>query len=196
MTEISAGPEDTPQASGAVLTAGRLFLLASLAALGALATNIMLPAFPSIAADLDVSTRQMSWTLSSFFVVFALGQLCVGPLADAFGRAPFVIGGLALFILGSILCAIAPSFEILLAGRAVQALGACATSVLARAVARDLFQGPALTRALALVMIAMAAAPGFSPALGTSMTYLLGWRSLFALTAMAGWIPVGGRIVS
>ena len=168
------------------LTSGRLVLLASLAALGILATNIMLPAFPAIARDLGVDARDLAWTLSSFFVVFAIGQLFVGPAADAVGRAPFVYGGLAVFVAGSIVCALAPSLPVLIAGRAIQALGACATSVLARAIARDLYRGPELTRALALVMIAMAAAPGFSPALGTGMTMAFGWRSTFVLVAVAG----------
>lgn len=161
-------------------------LLASLAALGALATNIMLPAFPAMASDLGVAPGDLAWTLSSFFVVFAVGQLFVGPLADAWGRSPFVLGGLAVFVAGSIVCAFAPSLPVLIAGRAVQALGACAASVLARAIARDLYHGPELTRALALVMIAMAAAPGFSPALGTAMTAAFGWRSTFLLVAAAG----------
>ena len=169
-----------------VLTAGRLVLLASLAALGALATNIMLPAFPAMARDLGVAPGDLAWILSSFFVVFAVGQLFVGPLADALGRAPFVVGGLAVFVTGSVVCALAPSLPVLIAGRAIQALGACAASVLARAIARDLYHGPELTRALALVMIAMAAAPGFSPALGTGMAAAFGWRSTFVLVAVAG----------
>lgn len=171
---------------GDALTAGRLMLLASLAALGALATNIMLPAFPAMARDLGVAPGDMAWVLSSFFVTFAVGQLFVGPLADAFGRAPFVLGGLAVFVTGSVICALAPSLPVLIAGRAVQAVGACAASVLARAIARDLFHGPELTRALALVMIAMAAAPGFSPALGTGMAAAFGWRSTFVFVAVAG----------
>jgi DHA1 family bicyclomycin/chloramphenicol resistance-like MFS transporter len=173
-----------PDAS-ATLTAGRLVLLASLGALGALATNIMLPAFPEMARDLAVAPRDLAWTLSSFFIVFAVGQLFVGPLADTLGRAPFVTGGLVVFAAGGVVCAVAPSLPILIAGRAIQALGACATSVLARAIARDCFQGPELTRTLALVMIAMAAAPGFSPALGTAMTLLFGWRSIFVLVTVA-----------
>ena len=168
------------------LTPGRLALLAGMAALGALATNIMLPAFPAMARDLAVDPRDLAWTLSSFFVVFAVGQLFVGPLSDAFGRSRFVLGGLVVFVAGSLICAIAPSLPVLIAGRAVQALGACAASVLARAVARDLYNGPALTRALALVMVAMAAAPGFSPAIGTGMTWAFGWRSIFVLVAIAG----------
>lgn len=168
------------------LTAGRLLLLASLAALGALATNIMLPAFPAMAREFGVTSGDLAWTLSSFFIVFAVGQLFVGPLSDAWGRKPFVIGGLALFVVGSSICILAPSLPVLIVGRAVQALGACAASVLARAIARDLYHGPELTRALALVMIAMAAAPGFSPALGTGLAATFGWRSTFVLVAVAG----------
>lgn len=168
------------------LTGGRLTLLASLAALGILATNIMLPAFPQIAQDLGVDTRELELTLTIFFAIFAVGQLVVGPLADAIGRKPFVLGGLAAFVTGSLVCALASSLPLLIAGRALQAAGACAASVLARAIARDLYHGAELTRALALVMIAMAAAPGFSPALGTAMTSALGWRSVFALVAVAG----------
>ena len=168
------------------LTWGRLTLLASLAALGVLATNIMLPAFPSIAGDLGVDPRDLAITLSVFFVVFAVGQLFVGPLADALGRRPFVLGGLVVFVAGSVVCALASSLSMLVTGRAIQAVGACAASVLARAIARDLFQREELTRALALVMIAMAAAPGFAPALGTVMTTLLGWRSTFYLVAILG----------
>jgi MFS transporter, DHA1 family, multidrug resistance protein len=167
------------------LTAGRLVLLASLAALGSLATNIMLPAFPAMAREFGVAPRELAWTLSSFFVVFAVGQLFVGPLTDAVGRTPLVVAGLAIFLTGSAVCTLAPSLPVLILGRAIQALGACAASVLARAIARDLYHGPELTRALALVMIATAAAPGFSPALGTGMTLVFGWRSAFVLVAIA-----------
>lgn len=180
---MASVPADT--ADNQPLTAGRLALLAGLAALGALATNIMLPAFAAIAPELGVTPKSLSLTLSVFFIVFAAGQLVVGPLSDAVGRAPLVLGGLALFIAGSLACALAPSLPGLIAGRAVQALGACAASVLARAIARDLYHGAALTRVLSLVMIAMAAAPGFSPALGTGMTALLGWRSIFVAVALA-----------
>ncbi len=183
---IDPAPHAQCDEAGDRLTPSRLALLAGMAALGALATNIMLPAFPAMANDLAVDPRDLAWTLSSFFVVFAVGQLFVGPLSDAFGRSRFVLGGLAVFVAGSLICAIAPTLQVLIAGRAIQALGACAASVLARAVARDLYHGPALTRALALVMIAMAAAPGFSPALGTGMTLAFGWRSTFVLVAAAG----------
>ncbi|WP_149357389.1 MFS transporter, partial [Comamonas testosteroni] len=153
--------ESTKSLSGELL-----LMLAGLAALGSLATNIILPAFPSMGAELGTSVKGLSATLSTFFVAFALGQLFVGPLSDRFGRTPLVVSGLCVFVVGSAVCAFATNLPQLIVGRVIQALGVCATSVLSRAIARDLFEGDALARALSLVMVAMAAAPGFSPLLG------------------------------
>ncbi len=177
---VPGEPRQTPKE----LTGELLFLLAGLAALGALATNIILPAFPDMAAALGISTIELSATLSSFFVTFAVGQLFVGPLSDRFGRRWLVLCGLAAFVVGSVMCAFASTLPQLIGGRVVQALGACAASVLSRAVARDLFDGEALTRVLALIMVAMAAAPGFSPLLGGAFNGWLGWESAFAFVAV------------
>ena len=166
---MSAFPAANPAPSERRLTGGTLFLLAGLAALGALATNIILPAFPRIGAELAISSPELGLLLSSFFVAFALGQLVVGPLSDRFGRKPLVLGGLAVFAAGSIVCALAGTLPLVVLGRVIQALGACAASVLSRAIARDLFDGEALGRALALTMIAGAAAPGFSPSSAVSL---------------------------
>lgn len=168
------------------LTGGILFVLAGLAALGALATNIILPAFPRVGASLGVSSQELGLTLSSFFVAFAFGQLLAGPLSDRFGRKCLVLGGLAVFAAGSVLCAFADTLSFLVLGRVIQAFGACAASVLSRAIARDLFDGEALARALALTMIAGAAAPGFSPLLGSTLDGLFGWRITFLVVAAFG----------
>jgi DHA1 family bicyclomycin/chloramphenicol resistance-like MFS transporter len=168
------------------LTGGMLFLLAGLSALGALATNIILPAFPRIGVSLGVSSQELGLTLSSFFVAFAFGQLLAGPLSDLFGRKWLVLGGLAVFVAGSVVCAVADTLHFLVLGRVIQALGACAASVLSRAIARDLFDGEALARALALTMIAGAAAPGFSPLLGSAFDVLFSWRITFFVVAAFG----------
>ena len=91
-----------------------------------------------------------------------------------------MLTGFAVFLAGSVWCGLATDLPSLLAGRVIQAAGACATSVLSRAIARDLFSGAALARAMALIMIAMAAAPGFSPLLGGTLDHYFGWRSEFA----------------
>lgn len=171
---------------------GTIAVLAGLAAVGALSTNIILPAFPAMARDLGVPTRDMGLTLSSFFIAFALGQIIVGPLSDRLGRRLPVLAGLAIFALGSVIAALADNFPMLILGRVVQALGVCATSVLSRAIARDLYDGQALARLLSLTMVAMAAAPGFSPLLGSLAYETLGWRAIFILVALlAGLLALG-----
>src|ERR1700682_2837502 len=161
-------------------TVTQVAVLAALAATGTLATNILLPSLPAMAASLNVSSAAVTSAITIFLAVFALGQLVVGPISDRYGRRWPVLTGFAVFFAGSIWCSLADDLPSLLAGRVVQAAGACATSVLSRAIARDLFSGAALGRAMALIMIAMAAAPGFSPLLGGALDHTLGWRSEFA----------------
>jgi DHA1 family bicyclomycin/chloramphenicol resistance-like MFS transporter len=95
-----------------------------------------------------------------------------------------VLTGFAVFCAGSIWCGLATDLPSLLIGRVIQAAGACSTSVLSRAIARDLFSGAALGRAMALIMIAMAAAPGFSPLLGGALDHAFGWRSEFVFVGI------------
>jgi len=162
-------------------TVPQIAVLAALAATGTLATNILLPSLPQMAVSLKVSSAAVTSAITVFLAVFALGQLVVGPISDRYGRRWPVLTGFAVFLAGSIWCGLAVDLPGLLTGRVIQAAGACATSVLSRAIARDLFSGAALGRAMALIMIAMAAAPGFSPLLGGALDHYFGWRSEFAL---------------
>jgi MFS transporter, DHA1 family, multidrug resistance protein len=169
-----------PKASSSFM---QIAVLAALAATGTLATNILLPSLPQMAATLNVTTGAVTSAITIFLAVFAVGQLVVGPISDRFGRRWPVLIGFAVFFAGSVWCSLAEDLPNLLIGRVVQAAGACATSVLSRAIARDLFTGAALARAMALIMIAMAAAPGFSPLLGGALDHYFGWRSEFVLVA-------------
>ena len=186
---IDASPR--PEASSTVL---QIAVLAALAATGTLATNILLPSLPQMAASLQVSSAAVTSAITIFLAVFAVGQLVVGPISDRYGRRWPVLIGFAVFFAGSIWCGLATDLPNLLTGRVVQAAGACATSVLSRAIARDMFSGAALARAMALIMIAMAAAPGFSPLLGGALDHYFGWRSEFAL--VAGFAVVGALAYS
>lgn len=163
-----------------------LAILACLAALGTLSTNILLASLPGIASSFAVPTTATGSMMSAFFGTFAIGQLVVGPLSDRYGRRPVIVSGLAIFVVGSILCAFAPTLPMLVAGRVVQAIGVCASSVLSRAIARDLFSGAELARVLSFVMVAMAAAPGFSPLVGSGLDHAFGWRSTFIAVAIFG----------
>ena len=162
----------------------QIAVLAALSATGTLATNILLPSLPQMAVSLKVSSAAVTSAITVFLAVFALGQLVVGPISDRYGRRWPVLTGFAVFFAGSIWCGLADDLPSLLAGRVVQAAGACATSVLSRAIARDLFSGAALARAMALIMIAMAAAPGFSPLLGGALDHAFGWRSEFVFVGV------------
>jgi MFS transporter, DHA1 family, multidrug resistance protein len=182
MTQPNLAIDTTPRPEAAS-TALQIAVLAALAATGTLATNILLPSLPQMAASLQVTSAAVTSAITIFLAVFALGQLVVGPISDRYGRRWPVLVGFAVFFAGSVWCGLAGDLQSLLIGRVIQAAGACATSVLSRAIARDMFSGAALARAMALIMIAMAAAPGFSPLLGGTLDHTFGWRSEFVLVA-------------
>jgi MFS transporter, DHA1 family, multidrug resistance protein len=184
MADQTVAAIDTAPLPEVSSTALQIAVLAMLAATGTLATNILLPSLPQMAASLNVTTAAVTSSITVFLAVFAIGQLAVGPISDRYGRRWPVLTGFAVFLAGSIWCGLATDLPSLLVGRVIQAAGACSTSVLSRAIARDLFSGAALGRAMALIMIAMAAAPGFSPLLGGALDHAFGWRSEFAFIGM------------
>jgi DHA1 family bicyclomycin/chloramphenicol resistance-like MFS transporter len=184
MTDQTVTADDAAPLPEISSSFAQIAVLAVLAATGTLATNILLPSLPQMAASLNVSSAAVTSAITVFLAVFALGQLVVGPISDRYGRRWPVLTGFAVFFIGSIWCGLANDLPSLLIGRVIQATGACATSVLSRAIARDLFSGAALARAMALIMIAMAAAPGFSPLLGGALDHAFGWRSEFAFVGV------------
>jgi len=159
-------------------------VICAFAATGILSTNIFLPSLPTIAADLHVSSAAVTSTITVFLAIFAVGQLIVGPLSDRLGRQMPILVGLCIFVLGTIWCAFAGDLLGLLIGRSIQASGACAIAVLSRAIARDLFDGQALAKTMASITMATAAAPGFSPLVGSTLDHLFGWRAEFAFVAI------------
>lgn len=168
-----------------------LFFLTLLSALGMLATNMYLASFPSLARDLAATPTEVKLTLTVFLLGFATGQLIIGPLSDRLGRRSLLLTGLIVYAVVSALIALASSLEWILILRIVQAVGACTGSVLARAVARDLFSGDDLTRSLGFVTTLTAAAPGFSPLIGGLIETYFGWRATFALLAFVGALAAG-----
>ena len=141
-------------------------ILGTIAAVGPFTTDMYLPAFPAVAADLGATPSAVQGTLVTYFLALALGQLAYGPLADRFGRRAPLVGGFAVYTLASIGCALAPDIGSLAMLRFLQALGGCSGMVIARAVVRDVATGPDAVRLMASLMLVMGAAPVLAPSIG------------------------------
>jgi DHA1 family bicyclomycin/chloramphenicol resistance-like MFS transporter len=154
-------------------------VLGLLTAVGPFAIDMYLPALPTIAASLSASTAATQMTLMAFFVAFGVCQIAYGPASDMVGRKPPLYFGLALFVLGAIGCAAAPSIGWLIGFRFVQGLGASAMMVIPRAIIRDLHTGPEATRLMALVMLVFSVSPILAPLAGSALIVPFGWRAVF-----------------
>jgi DHA1 family bicyclomycin/chloramphenicol resistance-like MFS transporter len=159
-------------------------LVLMLIVLPIMAMDLQFAAMPGMARDLGASVASVQLTLSAFAISFGVMQLIHGPLSDRVGRKPLIVGGMALFALASLACALAPSAEALTAARIVQAVGASAGPVLGRAVIRDVHGGPGAARVLGYVMAAFGIVAIFGPFLGAMLVEGIGWRAPFH--AMAG----------
>ena len=170
-------------------------VLALLTALGPLSTDMYLPSLPAIARALGTDTARTQLTLSLFLVGFAAGQLIWGPLSDRFGRRPVLLTGLAIFIVATGACALAPSIDWLIAMRALQAFGGSGPIVLARAIVRDLYEGPRAGRELARMGTIMGVVPAVAPILGGVLQAYFDWRASFVFT-IAGAAALGTVVIA
>lgn len=158
--------------------------LGAMTAMTPLATDIYLPAMPMMARDLHASAATTQLTLSLFMLGFAFGQILYGPVSDRLGRRPAVLFSFALFALGSIACTVAPDMTTLLVARVAQGIGGAGPVVLARAMARDLYDGPEAGRELSRMAALMGFTPMIAPMIGALLLTVAGWRSNFALVAV------------
>ena len=154
-------------------------ILGLVAAVGPFAIDMYLPAMPEIGRDLGASQHAVQWTIVGYFITFGLAQLVYGPWADQAGRKPPLYVGLALFILGTVICALAPTLGWLILGRMVQGAGGAANMVVLRAVIRDMATGPAATRMMSTIMIVIAVSPLLAPLSGAGLLTLGSWRLVF-----------------
>src|SRR5260221_3984882 len=161
-------------------------LLTALAAIGFFSVSIYTPSMPSLVADFHTRPAMVKLTLSLFLVGFAVAQLVYGPLSDRFGRRPVLVAGLAVYVVGSLACAVAPSIDAMIAGRFLQAVGACAGPVLGRAVVRDVHGREGTARVLAWIGAATTLSPAIGPTLGRSLHVWFGLRAHFLLLAIFG----------
>jgi len=163
-----------------------VLVLGFLIALGPLTIDMYLPALPTITADLTSSTAAVQLTLTGTLAGLGLGQLLVGPLSDAYGRRRPLLAGVALHIVASVLCVIAPNLAVLGTLRVMQGLGAAAAGVVAMAVVRDLFDGFEFAKLFSRLMLVLGAAPILAPTLGGIVLNWTSWRGVFAVLAAFG----------
>jgi DHA1 family bicyclomycin/chloramphenicol resistance-like MFS transporter len=154
-------------------------LLACLGTLGPFAIDTYLPAFQGMAASLGATPAQMQQTLSAYLFGFALMNLFHGALSDAVGRRPVVLGGLLLFTLASLGCALSESIGALVGFRALQGMSAGAGVVVSRAIIRDMFEPADAQRVMSQVTIYFGVAPAIAPVVGGFLFVHAGWHSIF-----------------
>lgn len=163
-------------------------LIALLATLGPIGIDMYLPSIPAMAEALSSSEGAVQLSLMTFFVGLMLGQLVYGPLSDKFGRKPLIYLGLSIFILGSIGCAFATSITQLQTIRFLQGLGGSIGMVIAFAMIKDQYQGPAMGKMMSMVLAILGLSPVVAPLIGDGLQALGSWRNIFIFLAVYGLI--------
>ena len=155
-------------------------LIVAMMALVALSIDMMLPALGRIASDYNIeSANDRQFVISSFLIGFGLAQLIYGPLADAFGRKRVFLAALGLYLIATVVCIAAPSFETLIAARFLQGMTAAASRVISVAIARDLTSGRRMAEVMSMVMTVFMIVPVMAPGLGQLILFVAPWRWIF-----------------
>ncbi|MFF9349332.1 multidrug effflux MFS transporter [Streptomyces sp. NPDC014734] len=162
------------------------FVLGSLEVFGPLSMDLSMPLLPRLARDLHTSDSLAQASMSVCMLGLAFGQLAAGPLSDRLGRRRPLLGGIALFAVFSLMCALAPTIEVLLVTRFLQGVTGSAGVVIALAAARDIASGTELVRLLSLLGLVGALAPILAPVAGGQLSSVLDWRGLFVVLAVVG----------
>ncbi|MBO1337172.1 multidrug effflux MFS transporter [Streptomyces sp. VRA16 Mangrove soil] len=167
-----------------------LAVLCSLNAGGLFASDINLPGVPATAHAFHTPVASVQWTFSAFMIGIAVSQAVYGPISDAYGRKRVILPGLGLFVVASLICAVAPSVEVFGAGRLLQALGAGSGMVLGRAVIGDLYDEKDAARMFTTVMPIVGVSPSVAPLIGGYLTTYVSWRAPFVVTAVIGLVTL------
>lgn len=163
-----------------------LAVLSVLMGFASISTDLYLPAMPAMEKSLNAGSGMMELTVSGYLVGFSIGQIFWGTISDRYGRRISVATGLLLFIAGSAGCALSATVGGLIICRIVQAVGACASVALSRAMVRDLYSGNQAARMLSTLITVMAIAPLIGPSVGGQLALYWGWRAIFWLLVAIG----------
>ncbi|MFG2571714.1 multidrug effflux MFS transporter [Streptomyces sp. NPDC048481] len=161
-------------------------VLGGLTATPPLSMDMYLPALPEVTRTLHAPAATVQLTLTACLAGMALGQLVVGPMSDRWGRRRPLLAGLAVYVVATALCALAPTVETLIAFRLLQGLAGAAGIVIARAVVRDLYDGVAMARFFSNLMLVSGVAPVVAPLIGAQILRTTDWRGVFALLTAIG----------
>lgn len=185
---MNSGGKQLPEKSKTLIT-----LLVAITALAPVSLQIFIPALPAIQSSFnsDAGITQLVLSLSIF--ANAIATLLYGPLSDRFGRRPVVLVGLVIFIIGSGLCMIAPTIDMLIAARVIQSAGAAAGMVLARAIVRDLYHREQAASVIAYLTMAMVVAPMIAPTIGALLIDYFAWRAIFVFMGIIG-VALGSQV--
>ncbi|MCI9887779.1 multidrug effflux MFS transporter [Micrococcales bacterium 31B] len=169
-------------------TASRLlpWLLLLLTTFGPISMDLYLPALPALTRELGAHTSIAQLTVTACLIGLAAGQLVSGPISDQFGRRRILLVGVLAYIATSILCAVSPSVEVLIAVRFVQGLAGGVGIVIAQAAGRDVFDGTQLIRFYGRLAVTGSMAAIVGPMLGGLLTSVVDWRGLFVFLAVLG----------
>ncbi len=169
-----------------------LLILALLAAFPPLSTDMYLPALPLLTATWQTTEPVINLTLVGFFVSFSLALLFYGPLSERFGRKPVLLGGISIYVLSCLVCAMAGSPAALILGRILQGTGAAAASTLSLAMTKDYFHGNERERVLTHIAVIVSLAPMLAPVFGGIILSWSRWPIIFYLQMVLGLLAMGG----
>ncbi|MFG2548554.1 multidrug effflux MFS transporter [Streptomyces sp. NPDC048581] len=166
-------------------------ILGGLTATPPLAMDMYLPALPEVTRSLHAPAATVQLTLTACLAGMALGQLVVGPMSDRWGRRRPLLAGLVVYVVATVLCALAPTVEVLVAFRLTQGLAGAAAIVIARAVVRDLYDGVAMARFFSTLMLIGGVAPIVAPLIGGQILRVTDWRGVFVVLTVVGALLAG-----
>lgn len=178
--------QNQQQATAAPFPTLWVMMLGLMVAIGPLAIDMYLPALPKMADAFGVSVANISKSVPAYFVGLALGQLFYGPFSDRVGRVKPMYLGMAIFVVASVICATTNNEYVLFAARTMQALGACVSAVITKAVIRDTLNPVQSARAFSLMVLVMGVAPILAPSLGATILQVADWHTVFWFLAAYG----------
>src|SRR5690606_20509974 len=162
------------------------WLLLLLTVFGPISMDLYLPALPALTRELEATTSVAQLTVTACLLGLAAGQVLAGPASDQHGRRRLLLIGVAAYVLTSVLCAVSPSIELLVAARFVQGVAGGVGIVIAQAAGRDLFEGRELIRFYGRLAVAGPTAAIIGPVIGGMLNTVVDWRGLFGFLALVG----------